>query len=79
MAPGLEHEISTTVPGSTGNFVLVSIVLAHSVLSPVHLTGKFGVLEYSTDYWKSVSQFTNQLILTMSIANKLGDETFVWF
>ena len=46
MAPGLEHEISTTVPGSTGKSVVVSIVLVHSVLSPVHSTGKCGVLEY---------------------------------
>ena len=30
-----EHVTSTTVPGSTGNFVFVSSVLVHSVFSPV--------------------------------------------
>ena len=45
MAPGLEHEISTTVPGSTGKSVVVSIVLVHSVLSPVHSTGKFDLIK----------------------------------
>ena len=32
---GLEHVTSTTVPGLTGNCVVVSIVLFHSVFSPV--------------------------------------------
>ena len=40
-APGLEHEISTTVPGCTGNSVVVSIVLVHPAFSPVQITGKF--------------------------------------
>ena len=31
-----EHFTSTTVPGTTGNCVVVSIVLIHSVFSPVH-------------------------------------------
>ena len=30
-----EHVTSTTVPGFTGNCVVVSIVLVHSVFSPV--------------------------------------------
>ena len=34
-ASELEHAISTTVPGFTGNCVVVSIVLVHSVFSPV--------------------------------------------
>ena len=34
-ASGLEHSTSTTVPGFTGNCVVVSIVLFHSVFSPV--------------------------------------------
>ena len=36
-ASGLEQVTSTTVPGSTGNCVVVSIVLVHSVFSPVHI------------------------------------------
>ena len=36
-ASGLEHATSTTVPGSTGNCVVVSIVLVHSVFSPVQI------------------------------------------
>ena len=36
-ASGLEHVTFTTVPGSTGNCVVVSIVLVHSVFSPVHI------------------------------------------
>ena len=31
-----EHVTSTTVPAITGNCVVVSIVLVHSVFSPVH-------------------------------------------
>ena len=34
-ASGLEHSTSITVPGFTGNCVVVFIVLVHSVLSPV--------------------------------------------
>ena len=34
-ASELEHVTSTTVPGLTGNCVVVSIVLVHSVFSPV--------------------------------------------
>ena len=34
-ASGSEHSTSTTVPVSTGNCVVVLIVLVHSVLSPV--------------------------------------------
>ena len=36
-ASELEHVTSTTVPGFTGNCVVVSIVLVHSVFSPVHI------------------------------------------
>ena len=36
-ASELEHVTSTTVPGSTGNCVVVSIVLVHSVFSPVQI------------------------------------------
>ena len=32
-----EHVTSTTVPAITGNCVVVSIVLVHSVFSPVHV------------------------------------------
>ena len=32
-----EQVTSTTVPGSTGNCVVVFIVLVHSVFSPVHI------------------------------------------
>ena len=35
IAPVSEHVTSTTVPGFTGNCVVVSSVLVHSVLSPV--------------------------------------------
>ena len=35
IAPVSEHVTSTTVPGFTGNCVVVSSVLIHSVLSPV--------------------------------------------
>ena len=35
IAPFSEHVTSTTVPGSTGNCVVVSSVLVHSVFSPV--------------------------------------------
>ena len=45
-ASGLEHVTSTTVPGSTGNCVLVSIVLVHSVFSPVHI-GAVEVFNFS--------------------------------
>ena len=36
-ASELEQVTSTTVPVSTGNCVVVSIVLVHSVFSPVHV------------------------------------------
>ena len=36
-ASELEHVTSTTVPGSTGNCVVVFIVLVHSVFSPVQI------------------------------------------
>ena len=36
-ASEFEHVNSTTVPGSTGNCVVVFIVLVHSVFSPVHI------------------------------------------
>ena len=35
IAPVSEHVTSTTVPGFTGNCVVVSSVLVHCVLSPV--------------------------------------------
>ena len=35
IAPMSEHITSTTVPGSTGNFIVVSKVLVHSGFSPV--------------------------------------------
>ena len=35
IAPVSEHVTSTTVPGCTGNCVVVSSVLVHSVFSPV--------------------------------------------
>ena len=40
-----EHVTSTTVPGSTGNCVVVSIVLVHSVFSPVQI-GAVEVLNF---------------------------------
>ena len=39
IAPMSEHVTSTTVPGFTGNCVIVASVLVHSVLSPVHSIG----------------------------------------
>ena len=36
-ASALEHVTSTTVPGFTGNCVVVSIVLVHSVFNPLHI------------------------------------------
>ena len=41
-----EHVTSTTVPGSTGNCVVVSSVLVHSVFSPVQ-TGAVEVFNES--------------------------------
>ena len=41
-----EHATSTTVPGSTGNCVVVFIVLVHSVFSPVHI-GAVEVFNFS--------------------------------
>ena len=38
-----EHVTSTTVPGFTGNCVVVSIVLVHSVISPVQ-SGAVGII-----------------------------------
>ena len=38
IALGLVQVTSTTVPGSTGNCVVVSIVLVHFVFNPVHFT-----------------------------------------
>ena len=37
IASTLEQVTSTTVPGFTGNCLVVSIVLVHSVFSPVHV------------------------------------------
>ena len=37
-ASALEQVTSTTVPGFTGNCVVVSIVLVHSVFNPVHIS-----------------------------------------
>ena len=37
-ASGSEHVTVTTVPESTGNSVVVRIVLIHSVFSPVQLS-----------------------------------------
>ena len=37
-APESEQVTSTTVPVSTGNLAVVSIVLVHSAFSPVHIT-----------------------------------------
>ena len=45
-ASGLEHVTSTTVPGSTGNCVVVFIVLVHSVFSPVQI-GAVEVFNFS--------------------------------
>ena len=45
-ASGLEQVTSTTVPGSTGNCVVVFIVLVHSVFSPVHI-GAVEVFKFS--------------------------------
>ena len=39
-----EHVTSTTVPGSTGNCIVVSIVLVHSVFNPVHGIGAVEVI-----------------------------------
>ena len=36
-ASELEHVTSTTIPGLTGNCVVVFIVLVHSVFSPVQI------------------------------------------
>ena len=45
-ASEFEHVTSTTVPGSTGNCDVVSIVLVHSVFSPVQI-GAVEVFEMS--------------------------------
>ena len=41
----LEQATSTTVPGSTGNAVVVVIVLVHSVFSPVHFPEGAGLVK----------------------------------
>ena len=45
IALGSEHVTSTTVPECTGNFAVVSIVLANSVLIPVQPELKITVLK----------------------------------
>ena len=45
-ASELEHVTPTTVPGFTGNCVVVSIVLVHSVFSPVQI-GAVEVFNFS--------------------------------
>ena len=47
-ASELEHVNSTTVPGFTGNCVVVFIVLVHSVFSPVQEVGAVEVIECFT-------------------------------
>ena len=46
---------STIVPGSTGNCVVVFIVLVHSVFSPVHI-GAVEVFNFFRDFHASQSQ-----------------------
>ena len=55
IASELEHLTSTTVPGFTGNSVVVSIVLVHSVFSPVQ-SGTAKVLSEYLEYSKDLER-----------------------
>ena len=44
LAAGSEQANTTIVSGSTGNCVVVCIVIVHSVFSPVHFPGKLRIL-----------------------------------
>ena len=50
-----EHVTSTTVPGLTGNCVVVFIVLVHSVFSPVHI-GAVEVFNFFRDFHASQTE-----------------------
>ena len=50
-ASELEQVTSTTVPGFTGNCVVVSIVLFHSVFSPVQI-GAMEIFNLSSSHMK---------------------------
>ena len=58
-----EQVTSTTVPGFTGNCVVVSSVLVHSVLSPVHSFGAEDVNISTTHIFASKLQIKKNFLV----------------
>ena len=78
-APELEQLTLTTVPGTTGNFVVVLRVLLHSAFSPVQEADRSAVQFIQYNYntkMKNVTQ-TNNYKFSRSWIFKLFNLTYV--